>query len=51
MTVDNLVKDKDITTSQVNVCSVAALLIMMTSSNGNTFCVNGPLCREFPGHR
>ena len=22
---------------------------MMTSSNGNIFCVNGPLCREFTG--
>ena len=24
---------------------------MMTSSNGNIFCVAGPLCREFTGHR
>ena len=24
---------------------------MMTSSNGNIFCVNGPLCGEFTGHR
>ena len=26
-------------------------LIMMTSSNGNIFRVNGPLCGEFTGHR
>ena len=26
-------------------------LIMMTSSNGNIFCVTGLLCREFTGHR
>ena len=25
--------------------------IMMTSSNGNIFCVTGPLCEEFTGHR
>ena len=25
--------------------------IMMTSSNGNIFCVTGPLCGEFTGHR
>ena len=24
---------------------------MMTSSNGNIFCVTGPLCGEFTGHR
>ena len=24
---------------------------MMTSSNGNSFCVTGPLCGEFIGHR
>ena len=24
---------------------------MMTSSNGNIFCVTGPLCGEFSGHR
>ena len=24
---------------------------MMTSSNGNFFCVTGPLCGEFTGHR
>ena len=24
---------------------------MMTSSNGNIFCVTGPLCGEFPGDR
>ena len=24
---------------------------MMTSSNKNIFCVTGPLCGEFPGHR
>ena len=24
---------------------------MMTSSNGNIFCVTGPLCREFTSHR
>ena len=23
----------------------------MTSSNGDVFCVTGPLCGEFPGHR
>ena len=26
-------------------------IIMMTSSNGNIFCVTGPLCGEFTGHR
>ena len=26
-------------------------IIMMTSSNGNFFCVTGPLCREFTGHQ
>ena len=26
-------------------------IFMMTSSNGNVFCVTGPLCREFTGHR
>ena len=26
-------------------------LCMMTSSNGNIFCVAGPLCGEFTGHR
>ena len=25
--------------------------LMMTSSNGNIFCVTGPLCGEFTGHR
>ena len=25
--------------------------VMMTSSNGNLFCVIGPLCGEFTGHR
>ena len=25
--------------------------IMMTSSNGNIFCITGPLCGEFTGHR
>ena len=25
--------------------------VMMTSSNGNIFCVTGPLCGEFTGHR
>ena len=24
---------------------------IMTSSNGNIFCITGPLCREFTGHR
>ena len=24
---------------------------IMTSSNGNIFCVTGPLCSEFPGLR
>ena len=24
--------------------------LMMTSSNGNIFCVTGPLCGEFTGH-
>ena len=26
-------------------------VLMMTSLNGNTFCVTGPLCGEFTGHR
>ena len=26
-------------------------ICMMTSSNGNIFCVKGPLCGEFTGHR
>ena len=30
---------------------LACWLIMMTSSNGNIFCVTGPLCGEFTGHR
>ena len=29
----------------------AALLSMMTSSNGNVFRVTGPLCGKFTGHR
>ena len=29
-------------------CSIK---FMMTSSNGNIFCVTGPLCGEFTGHR
>ena len=27
------------------------LLYMMTSSNGNTFRVTGPMCEEFTGHQ
>ena len=27
------------------------LAIMMMSSNGNIFCITGPLCGEFTGHR
>ena len=27
------------------------IVSMMTSSNGNIFCVTGPLCGEFTGHR
>ena len=27
------------------------LIHMMTSSNGNIFCVTGPLCGEFTGHQ
>ena len=30
---------------------VIRLLVVMTSSNGNCFCVTGPLCGEFNGHR
>ena len=30
---------------------VQSLILMMTLSNGNTFRVTGPLCREFTGHR
>ena len=26
-------------------------VVMMTSSNGNIFCVTSPLCEEFTGHR
>ena len=36
-------KDADVVLAMVN--------LMMTSSNGNIFCVTGPLCREFNGHR
>ena len=31
--------------------SLVVALIMMTSSNGSIFCVTGPLCGEFSGHR
>ena len=27
------------------------LIVMMTPPNGNIFCVTGPLCGEFTGHR
>ena len=30
---------------------VVIVIVMMTSSNGNIFRVNGPLCGEFTGHR
>ena len=39
------------------VCPLIIILLqcllfnMMTSSNGNIFCVTGPLCGEFTGHR
>ena len=30
---------------------VPSEVAMKTSSNGNIFCVTGPLCKEFTGHR
>ena len=32
-------------------CVISVLVDMMTSSNGNIFCVTGPLCGEFTGHQ
>ena len=36
---------------QVDTWAPVSILYMMTSSNGNIFCVTGPLCGEFTGHR
>ena len=30
--------------------SLLHIVLMMTSSNGNIFCVTGPMCRKFTGH-
>ena len=35
----------------MNSAGTVTTKFMMTSSNGNVFCVTGPLCGEFTGHR